>query len=178
MNIYLLFCLKLCRNSLFHCFQCLICLLSAISSILCLTAAVFTGYHGFRILSYSSCLPVPPSHCVCTFHSNDPLAQIFVYTIQSCDLIYSLVIFLLLAQCLLNLTGGIVSFAHIMLLWRSRYGNFYSGLKFYSYAADTPPHPWFDRSHPPYTTESAASLPRQPRVTVRQASHSMQVVRA
>lgn len=41
-------------------------------------------------------------------------------------------------QCCLNAFGGFSSFFVVILMWRDRYQDFHSGLRFYSYSATLP----------------------------------------
>lgn len=53
-------------------------------------------------------------------------------------------------QCSLNAMGAFASFFAAMLMWRRRYAEFHSGLRFYSYSAALPSRPWEDRYKPQY----------------------------
>ncbi len=119
--------------------------------------SVFTGIHGNRISS-ATC-NTTGIHCQCGY-SADPMARVFVYEdVYSCDLVVTSIKDYLILQCALNAIASGVCFWFVTLLWKSRYQDFYSGLRFFSYSANGPPHPWTDPSSPPYVNAHSTPSP-------------------
>ncbi|XP_072175158.1 sarcospan-like [Diadema setosum] len=126
-------------------------------SVICLfvntIASAFCGIQGNVInamIHLESACKVIETGCQCT-RSTDGLNRIYMYNeVLDCVSFLTNLRTYLYIQCALNAIGGAASFMVVILLWRSRYMDFHSGLRFYSYSAAIPNHPWSDPSTPPY----------------------------
>ncbi len=161
-------------QSFFLSFQAICLVLSAVCIFLSMVASVFTGIQGHRISGFSECqmnVTNSVSTCHCYTESpdeQDPDDRIFQYkSIQSCSIVQTSIKDYLILQCALCGIASGVCFWFVTLLWKGRYEDFHSGLRFYSYSANVPPHPWSNPSNPPYLKNpDRATSP----VTVRKAS--------
>ncbi|ELU09876.1 hypothetical protein CAPTEDRAFT_37582, partial [Capitella teleta] len=111
--------------------------LASICVFICMVAAVFAGSHGSRISAFHHCTHNSSmAQCQCS-HSTEPLAPIYIYDdiARSCDVIITSVKDYLILQCAFNSIGSGVCLWFVTLLWKSRYQDFHSGLRFYSYSA-------------------------------------------
>ena len=108
-----------------------------------MVAAVFPGLHGHRIVQYSRCdLNGTNFTCTCIKPWYDGYAREFKYNeVDSCVTVMTSVKDYLILQCALNAIASGVCLWFVMLLWKKRYEDFHSGLRFYSYSASLPPHP-------------------------------------
>ena len=90
--------------------------------------------------------------CHCTKEESDGLTRIYTFLdiIDCTSFLLNLKTYMFI-QCILNALGGMTSFLVVILMWRNRYMDFHSGLRFYSYSASIPNHPWSDPQTPPYT---------------------------
>ena len=120
-------------------FQALFFTLSAGCTVLCMTAGVFCAIHTSRIASFIECQSIA-STCICVA-SNSPRARIHLYEVTDCDVLRTSVKEYLILQSALNVIASVVCFALVVIIWKSRYEGFHSGLRFYSYNASLPPHP-------------------------------------
>lgn len=124
----------------FFTFQAVCFILSLACIFICLIAATFPGIHAMRISTYHSCT-VSSNQCKC-FQSAEPEARIFLYqSMNDCNVLLHDIWMYLVILSVLNGVASTVSFWFVVLLWRSKYGKFYSGLKFHSYSANVPAHP-------------------------------------
>ena len=97
--------------------------------------SVFPGIHGSRISSYAECSVRLGRHCQCVL-SLDPSAKVYEYRdVRTCDLVKTSVKDYLILQCALNAIASGVCFWVVTLLWKSRYQDLYSGIRFQSYAS-------------------------------------------
>ena len=104
-------------------------------------AAAFTGIHGNKIPTYDQCQLTLEGDCLCK-EADGALVRTKVYQdIRDCDVLITSVKDYLILQCALNAIASGVCFWFVILLWKARYQNFYSGLRFFSYSAHLPPHP-------------------------------------
>ncbi|XP_071960958.1 sarcospan-like [Antedon mediterranea] len=89
--------------------------------------------------------------CVCTRREDNLIKHTYIFEeIADCrNFLLNLKTYLVF-QCSLNAIGGLACFLVVIMMWRSRYMDFHSGLRFYSYSASIPSHPWSDRLSPPY----------------------------
>ena len=115
-------------------FQCVCFTLSSACVFVCMIGSVFPGIHGSRISSYvGDCTLKASRHCQCVL-SLDPSAKVYEYRdVKSCDLVKTSVKDYLILQCALNAIASGVCFWFVTLLWKSRYQDFYSGIRFQSY---------------------------------------------
>ena len=121
-------------------FHQVVCVLFSCSCVfICMIAAVFAGIHGSRIARFQGCSR-NGTDCVCM--STVPPTHTYTYQdLGSCDLVKTSIKDYLILQCALNAIASGVCFWFVALLWKSRYEDFHSGLRFYSYSASLPPHP-------------------------------------
>ncbi|XP_038054422.1 sarcospan-like [Patiria miniata] len=130
-------------------------------SVVCLfvntIASAFCGIQGENILGLidldkPTCISDNHHTCHCTKVESDGLARIYTFLeIIDCQSFLLNLKTYMFIQCILNGLGGITSFLVVILMWRNRYMDFHSGLRFYSYSASIPNHPWSDPQAPPYT---------------------------
>eukprot|EP00057_Strongylocentrotus_purpuratus_P002238 XP_003724112.1 PREDICTED: sarcospan [Strongylocentrotus purpuratus] len=134
-------------------------------SVICLfvntIASAFCGIQGNVIqtmLHSDSACKIIDNGCQCTRSSDDGFGRIYMYldVLDCSSFLLNLQTYLYI-QCALNAIGGAASFMVVILLWRSRYMDFHSGLRFYSYSAAIPNHPWSDPSTPPYMSHVNAN---------------------
>ncbi|KAJ8046865.1 Sarcospan [Holothuria leucospilota] len=89
--------------------------------------------------------------CICRRTTNNEFIREHVYEdILDCESFLINLRTYMYIQCALNAIGAIASFMAAMLMWRRRYAEFHSGLRFYSYSAALPSRPWEDRHKPHY----------------------------
>ncbi|KAJ8301376.1 hypothetical protein KUTeg_020363 [Tegillarca granosa] len=104
-------------------------ILSVICIFVCLVASTFPVIHIVRLYSFHHC-EVSSNGCQC-FASHDPNSRVFTYeSIGNCEELYCLVKLLLIAESSLCVLGSIISFWYVILLWRSKYGGVYSGIRY------------------------------------------------
>ncbi len=119
--------------------------------------SVFAGIHGNRISS--AICNTTGITCRCGF-STDSLARVFIYEdVGTCDFVVTTIKDYFILQCALNAIASGVCFWFVTLLWKSRYQDFYSGLRFFSYSANGPSHPWADPTSPPYMNNTHTPSP-------------------
>ncbi|XP_022104928.1 sarcospan-like [Acanthaster planci] len=132
-------------------------LLSVVCLFVSTIASAFCGIQGENILSLinsekSNCISDNHYTCHCTKVESDGLSRIYTFLdIIDCQSFLLNLKTYMFIQCILNGLGGIASFLVVILMWRNRYMDFHSGLRFYSYSASIPNHPWSDPQTPPYT---------------------------
>ncbi|KAK2157601.1 hypothetical protein LSH36_188g05040 [Paralvinella palmiformis] len=117
-------------------------LLSSVCVFLCMMAAVFPGIHGHRIPTYSQCKYTATKFtCVCVRPFEGFRREYQYNEIIDCETVTTSVKDILILLCALNAVGSGVCLWFVTLLWKKRYEQFHSGLRFYSYSASIPPHP-------------------------------------
>ncbi|XP_077987252.1 sarcospan-like [Glandiceps talaboti] len=122
------------------------CLVLSTSCIfIALSASAFTGIHGAAIISFQDRCEHMKSidRCQCTKeHESSDLARLYIYedTRDCANFLANLKTYLFF-QCALNAIGGFACFCVVIMIWKLRYMEFYSGLRFYSYSATIPNHP-------------------------------------
>lgn len=121
-------------------FQAICLFLSSACIFVCIFGSTFPAIHANKIQSYYKC-NMTNRACRC-FQSSLSKSRVFTYNdVDSCEVIFCIVNLFLILESVLNAMGSGVSFWFVILLWKEKYDNFYSGLKFYSYSASVPPHP-------------------------------------
>ncbi|XP_041460111.1 sarcospan-like [Lytechinus variegatus] len=110
------------------------------------------------MLDSDSACKIIDNGCQCTRSSDDGFGRVYMYldVLDCSSFLLNLQTYLYI-QCALNAIGGAASFMVVILLWRSRYMDFHSGLRFYSYSAAIPNRPWSDPSTPPYMSHVNAN---------------------
>lgn len=127
----------------FLCFQSMCFGLSSACIFVCMVAAVFPGIHGSRIAHFFYCdMSAEEAKCLCA-NSREATARVYIYEqVRSCDVVITSIKDYLILQCALNAIASGVCMWFVTLLWKSRYQDFHSGLRFFSYSANNvPPHP-------------------------------------
>ncbi|XP_006819310.1 sarcospan-like [Saccoglossus kowalevskii] len=117
---------------------------SAICIFIALTASAFTGIHGATIISFQDrCQHLNNQICQCSkIQDMTGLARVYIYEdTMDCENFLANLKTYLFFQCALNAIGGFTCFCVVIMLWKLRYMEFYSGLRFYSYSATIPNHP-------------------------------------
>ncbi|XP_070559174.1 sarcospan-like [Ptychodera flava] len=118
--------------------------LSTVCIFVALTASAFTGIHGAAIIGFEdTCEHLKSLHqCQCSREESGHLARLYIYEdTMDCDNFLANLKTYLFFQCTLNAIGGFACFCVVIMLWKLRYMEFYSGLRFYSYSATIPNHP-------------------------------------
>ena len=120
--------------------------------------SVFPGIHGSRISSFYHCNTTDLT-CYCS-KTDDPSATVYVYLeVGSCSVLQTSVKDYLILECALNAIASGVCLWFIKLLWKSKYSDYYSGLRFFSYSANVPSHPWGNPPRPPYLVNTEPPSP-------------------
>nr|KAG5706004.1 hypothetical protein BaRGS_028113 [Batillaria attramentaria] len=108
--------------------------MSAISVFVNVTAAIFAAIHLGRIFTFQSCRQQSDTVCHCYLTRDDVLPRVFIYTgVSDCFAIFCEVKIYLLVVGSLCLAGSLFSLWFIVLLWKARYGRFYSGVRLQSF---------------------------------------------
>ncbi|KAK3102060.1 hypothetical protein FSP39_008475 [Pinctada imbricata] len=103
--------------------------LSLICIFVCLVAATFPVIHLVRLHTYEHCELVSYD-CNC-YGSHDNTTRLFTYEkLGDCDLLFCFVKIMLMAESATCVFGSIVSFLYVILLWRSKYGGIYTGVRY------------------------------------------------
>ncbi|XP_072038871.1 sarcospan-like [Amphiura filiformis] len=106
-------------------------------------ASAFCGIQGSNIVALiiaDSCEPKEDADCRCT-RIEEGLTRMYTFhgVIETdCMSVLLNLRTYLFFQCTLNAVGGFSSFFVVILMWRDRYQDFHSGLRFYSYSATLP----------------------------------------
>lgn len=138
------------------CLQVICFILSASCVFLCMIGSVFPGIHGSRISHFLHCNTTHLT-CYCS-KSGEPSAQVYVYEqVGSCSVLQTSVKDYLILECALNAIASGVCLWFVTLLWKSKYSDYYSGLRFFSYSANVPTHPWGNPPRPPYLNQDPPS---------------------
>ncbi|XP_013404122.1 uncharacterized protein LOC106169229 isoform X2 [Lingula anatina] len=128
--------------------------LSAISVFVCIVASIFPGIHGRRIAQYTGDCVRTNEICYCHLGDDNGMVRVYAYPhLLDCrPETFTSIKDNLILQCALNAIGCGVSIWLVVLLWQSRYQNYPSGLRFYSYSANSH-HPWMETTNrPAYST--------------------------
>ena len=132
-----------------------------------MVGSVFTGIHGNRISTFVQCSLSPSSGSCTCLRSLDPGTVPDVYTLHggdTCAVVVTSIKDILILQCALNAIASGVCFWFITLLWKSRYHEFYSGLRFYS-CTSSPEQgeaQWEENSSAKYPPYQQTALPPSP----------------
>lgn len=153
--------------------QCIVVGLSSICVFLCAVSCIFPAAHAIDVFNYDACNVTEGSSCNCVMH--DEAEDIVVPYTVNCNVVYDQLRWFLLAMVLALAIGSLLSLWLVLLIWRSRYGRFHSGLKFYSYNASTP-HPWTHHpSNPPHGSpycQTTEPIPPEEQQATEQPLHS------
>ena len=132
-------------------------------------ASAFCGIQGSNLVALiiaDSCEPKEDADCRCT-RSEEGLTRMYTFhgVIESdCLSVLLNLRTYLFFQCTLNAVGGFSSFFVVILMWRDRYQDFHSGLRFYSYSATLPSgYNWTARHRQPhYASQVMATVTETP----------------
>ena len=152
--------------------QCACFILSTSCIFLCMIAGVFPGILGNKIASFTDC-NMTDTRCLCA-ESRDPSARIYIYEqIDSCESVITSVKDFLILQCSLNCIASGVCFWFVTLLWKSRYQDFYAGIRLPTHSA-MPSHHLANQvnhrntgaAHPPASPIIGIQSPGKPRYPI------------
>ncbi|XP_060075640.1 uncharacterized protein LOC132555301 [Ylistrum balloti] len=106
-------------------------LLSLVCIFICLVASTFPVIHIARLYTFKHC-ENQANDCLC-YESHDQSSRQFTYKeLGNCDLLFCVIKILLIVESSACILGSIISFWYVILLWRSKYGGIYSGIRYSS----------------------------------------------
>lgn len=112
-------------------FQAMCFLLSLVCIFICLVASTFPAIHIARLYTFKHCENLA-NDCLC-YGSDDQTSRLFTYKeLGDCDLLFCLIKILLIVESSACVLGSAISFWYVILLWRSKYGGIYSGMRYSS----------------------------------------------
>ncbi|CAH1782945.1 unnamed protein product [Owenia fusiformis] len=117
-------------------------LLSFCCLFVCMVSSVFCGIPANMIASFNECTNIGTNSTITQTCRCEQDTKTYDFNeVESCDVVMTSIKDYLILLCALNSIGSGVSMWFVGLLWKSRYRDFHSGLRFYSYSASVPDHP-------------------------------------